>query len=123
MIFEGFLRVYKLSNVAKKGEMPKNRLILKSEHYYGDRMIGYSRQYTAMGADQRVDKLVRIWRDETIRVQDYVITEDDGEQYRIDMVQHLLDEDNLKVTDLTLYRLEDNYEIYSEEAERVLPEI
>lgn len=109
MLFDGYLTVYVLRNIAEKGAMPKYMLLQKSEHYYGERLVTYSRQYAAMGVDQRVDRLVRIWEDKTIRVQDYVII--DGQQYRIDMVQHLLDDDGLKVTDLTLYRLEDNYEI------------
>ena len=37
------------------------------------------------------------------------------EQYRIDNVQHLLDEDGLKVTDLTLYRMEQNYDLQKAE--------
>lgn len=109
MIFDGFLTVYALLNIAEKGTMPKDVLVKKSDHYFGERLVTYSRQYAAMGADQRVDRLVRVWEDKTIRVQDYVII--DGEQYRIDMVQHLLDDDGLKVSDLTLYRLEDNYEV------------
>lgn len=110
MIFEGILAVYSLQNVAEKGRMPSNKLVLKADHYYGNRTIGFTRQYTAMGVDQRVDKLVRIWQDESIFVHDIAVL-DDGFQYRIDMVQHLLDDDGLKVTDLTLYRLEENYEI------------
>jgi hypothetical protein len=39
------------------------------------------------------------------------------EQYRIDNVQHLLNDDGLKVTDLTLKRLEDLYDI--DDAEQV----
>lgn len=113
MIFDGILTVYELRNIAEKGAMPKDMLIQRSEHYFGDRLVTYSRQYAAMGADQRVDRLVRIWEDKTIRVQNYVII--DGDQYRIDMVQHLLDDDGLKVTDLTLYRLEDNYEVGTRE--------
>ena len=110
MIFEGTLAVYSLQNTAQKGRMPSNRLVFKADHYYGNRTIGFSRQYTAMGVNQRVDKLVRVWQDESIFVHDIVVL-DDGNQYRIDMVQHLLDEDGLKITDLTLYRLEENYEI------------
>ena len=32
-------------------------------------------------------------------------------QYRIDNVQHLMNDDGLKVTDLTLSRLDDLYEV------------
>jgi hypothetical protein len=66
-----------------------------------------------MGVDQRIDRLVRIWRDNAVNVHDYVLL-DDGHQYRIDMVQHLQDDDGMNVTDLTLYRWEDNYEVDAE---------
>ena len=36
---------------------------------------------------------------------------DTGEQYRIDNVQHLLDDDGLRVTDLTLRRVEQLYDV------------
>jgi hypothetical protein len=35
----------------------------------------------------------------------------EGEQYRIDNVQPTLDDDSLQVVDLTLRRLEENYDI------------
>ncbi len=112
MLYEGTVRICSLANLASKGRMPVQTLITKSEGYYGERVVGFSRQYAAMGADQRVDKLIRIWRDETIVVQDYALLDGNAEeQYRIDNVQHLLDEDGLKVTDLTLYRMGTNYAV------------
>lgn len=112
MLFEGELKIYSLQNIAPDGRMPVEALVMKSEAYYGERVVGFTRQYAAMGADQRIDKLVRIWRDETVTIHDYAILDGNStEQYRIDMVQHLLDEDGLKVTDLTLYRLEQNYSL------------
>ena len=110
MIFEGTLAICELVNTAERGLMPRYTLREKARHFYGERVIGYGRQYAAYGVNQRVDKLVRIWRDDSVNVHDYAVL-DDGHQYRIDMVQHLLDEDGLKVTDLTLYRWEDNYEV------------
>ncbi len=113
MIFEGTLTIYELVNTAERGLMPRYTLREKARHFYGERVIGYNRQYAAMGVDQRIDRLVRIWRDNTVNVHDYVLL-DDGHQYRIDMVQHLQDDDGLNVTDLTLYRWEDNYEVDAE---------
>lgn len=110
MLFEGTLRLCELQNVAEAGEMPRDRLVPVSYHYYGSRTVGYGRQYAAMGVEQRVDRLVRIWRNEDAHVRQYAIL-DDGKQYRVDMVQHMLDEDGLKVTDLTLFRLDENFDI------------
>lgn len=110
MLYEGTLRLCELQNLAEPGGMPSEKLVVVSYHYYGDRMIGYGRQYAAMGVEQQVDRLVRIWRDESAHVKQYALL-DDGKQYRVDMVQHLLDEDGLKVTDLTLFRLDDNFDV------------
>lgn len=110
MIFDGTLIICRLVNTGERGLMPQYRLQEKSRHFYGERTIGYNRQYAAFGVNQRVDKLVRIWRDNEVNVHDYVIL-DDGHQYRIDMVQHLQDDNGLNVTDLTLYRWEENYEV------------
>lgn len=115
MIFEGTLRICTLTNTAEAGEMPVEQLVIQSYHYYGDRTIGYNRQYAAIGVSQQVDRLVRIWRDDTVTVKMYAVLDDD-KQYRIDMVQHMEDEDGLKVTDLTLFRLDDNFDVVEDDA-------
>lgn len=109
MIADGTLRIYTLQNTAAAGAMPVDRLVQKysEDVYYSDRVIGFSRQYAAMGADQFISKLVRIW-DMPVEAGEYAVI--DGVQYRIDMVQRLKDEDGLKVVDLTLSKLEDRYD-------------
>lgn len=109
MIADGTLRIYTLRNVAEAGEMPVPMLVAKFPHeiYYENRVVGYNRQYAAMGADQYVSKLVRVW-ELPIEAGEYAVI--DGIQYRIDMVQHLTDEDGLKVCDLTLSKLEERYD-------------
>ncbi len=110
MIYEGKLTVYNLKNTAEKGLMPQEKLVPVCEEFYGERTIGVTRQYAALGADRRIDMLVRIWRNDDVTPGQYVIP-DDGHQYRIDLVQYNTDEDGLKVSDLTLIRLEDNYDV------------
>ena len=107
---DGVCRIYTVTDAAENGEMPNPTL-----HEYGDyewsfedRMISYSRQYAAMGVDQQIDRIIRIWRT-PVRIGDVVVIE--SEQYRIDNVQPTLDDDSLKVVDLTLRRLEANYDI------------
>ena len=106
----GTCRIYTVTDAAENGEMPNPTL-----HEYGDyewafedRMISYSRQYAAMGVDQQIDRIIRIWRT-PVRIGDVVVIGD--EQYRIDNVQPTLDDDSLQVVDLTLRRLEENYDI------------
>lgn len=113
MIYDKKLVLYSLQNTAAKGLMPKEQLVKTGEEYYGSRVIGYNRQYAALGADQRIDELVRIWRNNQVRANNYAVLED-GLQYRINFVQHLLDDDGLEVTDLTLVRLEENYDVADE---------
>ena len=110
MMDSGTCRIYTVTDAAENGEMPNPTL-----HEYGDyewsfedRMISYSRQYAAMGVDQQIDRIIRIWRT-PVRIGDVVVI--DTEQYRIDNVQPTLDDDSLQVTDLTLRRLEANYDI------------
>ncbi len=112
MIFEGLLSLYSLQNTAEKGLKPAYKLVKIGEEYYGKRVVGYNRQYAALGANQSIDKLVRIWQ-RPVRAGDYAILED-GEQYRIDFAQDLTDEDGLPVTDLTLARLEKYYDVADE---------
>ena len=64
MMDSGTCRIYTVTDAAENGEMPAPTL-----HEYGDyewafedRMISYSRQYAAMGADQQIDRIIRIWR-------------------------------------------------------------
>ena len=110
MMDSGTCRIYTVTDAAENGEMPAPTL-----HEYGDyewafedRMISYSRQYAAMGVDQQIDRIIRIWRT-PVHIGDVVVI--DGEQYRIDNVQPTLDDDSLQVVDLTLRRLEENYDI------------
>lgn len=108
---DGVLTVCVLKNVAPKGAMPREILLPVSSHYYGERTVGFARQYAAKGVSEQVDKLVRIWQNRQIRIGMYILEVDTGEQYRVDNVQHLDDEDGLRVTHLTLKRLDDLYDV------------
>ena len=109
MIADGTLKIYTLQNTAAPGAMPVDQLVLKypEDVYYSDRVVGYNRQYAAMGADQFISKLVRIW-EMPVNVGEFAVI--GNNQYRIDIVQYLRDEDGLKVCDLTLSKLEDRYD-------------
>lgn len=66
-----------------------------------------------MWVNEQVDMLVRIWSDTSIRIGMFAVLEGNV-QYRIDNVQQLFDEDGLRVTDLTLRRLDSNYDVKAE---------
>ena len=125
----GIATIYALKNTAEAGDMPKERLAVQTDrdgndliYQFEERVVGYGRQYDAKGVNERVDMLIRIWR-APVRIGMYVVLTDyegqeneAGDQYRIDNVQQLVDDDGLKVTDLTLYRLDDFYEVLAAES-------
>lgn len=110
LLDSGILRVCAVEDAAPPGGMPAERLTEKSRHWYGARTVGYGRYFAAGQASERVDMLVRIWADGTVSPLDYCVLED-GTQYRIVQVQQLTDEDGLRVTDLSLERLGEHYDI------------
>lgn len=97
------------------GAMPVEGLEEVTAADFEERTFGMNRQYLAKGVDEQIDLLVRIWRDGAVRIGMFaVVTESEYDgQYRITDVRHQLDDDNLKVTDITLMRLNQNYEIVS----------
>ena len=114
----GICTICKLTDDAEQGNMPQEKLEPQDSSFFEERSVGYNRQYAAMGVSERIDMLIRIWRNATIHIGMYaVLTEyegqenEKGDQYRIINVQHLLDDDGLKVTDLTLSRMDQLYEI------------
>lgn len=107
---DGILTIYKTGNIAKPGQMPITGLIEKDKYYFGFDDIGITRYYTALQAKQQVSAVVNVpgWGD--IAVTDICALED-GKQFRVIMRQPTLDENGLRITKLTLERLEDEYTI------------
>lgn len=119
----GIVTICTLENTAAAGDMPKSKLVplmYEDEELtwqFEERTVGMNRQYQAKGVSERVDMLIRIWR-APVRIGMYAVLTDyegqenpAGDQYRIDNVQQLIDDHGLKVTDLTLYRMEEYYEV------------
>ncbi len=118
MMDDGIIKICDLTNLAPDGDMPINQLTVLDSMYFESRTVGYNRQYAAKGVNEQVDMLVRVWRNNTVHIGMYAVltnyegqVDESGDQYRIDNVQHLLDDDGLKVTDLTLSRMDELYEI------------
>lgn len=107
---DGILEIYSVENIADRGMKPVYGLRLKSRHYYGFETVGIQRYYTAMKANSRVSDLVRIWEDRGITAEDICILED-GKQYKCIFVQHMQDEDGLRITKITLERMDEEYVI------------
>lgn len=123
MMDAGIVTICSLQDVAEHGNMPKPKLVPLTHDdeplswQFEERTVGMNRQYQAKGVSERVDMLIRIWR-APVRIGMYAVLTDyegqedpEGDQYRIDNVQQQLDDNGLKVTDLTLYRLEEQYAV------------
>lgn len=102
---DGALRVYRVENNAAQGAMPQETETLLSVHYFGFDVLGFSRYYTALQANQSISAVVNIpgWHD--ISVLDIAEMED-GRRYRIRLCQPMKDENGLDMTKLTLERVE-----------------
>lgn len=112
----GTVTLCRLVNTAEAGAMPVEVLSPVEAMYYEDRIVGYGRFYAAQGVNQQVDMVIRTWRWNAAKIGLYAVLSDsanDG-QYRVTNVQNLLDDDDLQVTDLTLERLEHNYDLATE---------
>lgn len=101
---DGILRIYETKNTAAPGDMPKEELILKSEHYFCFDVLGYNRYYTALQARQNISAVVNIPEWHEISVLDMAELED-GAKYIVRLVQPMKDENGLNITKLTLERL------------------
>lgn len=107
---DGILTIYAVENMADPGNKPIYGLKEKSKHYFGYQTKGVMRYYEAKKADSIIESVVNIpgWHD--ILATDICIIEN-GVQYRLSMVQPTLDENNLRVTNLSLERIDENYVI------------
>ena len=112
----GHILICELTNTAGKSEMPIMTLSVITEADFEERTFGMNRQYLAKGVNEQIDLMARIWRDPAVHIGMYAVLTDsdyDG-QYRITDVRHQLDDDGLKVTDITLQRLGENYDVIAD---------
>lgn len=75
-------------------------LVKKAEQPFGERTVGLQRFYSAVGVSQRADRLIEIWRDDSITTRD--ICRIGETHYLIQQCANATDEDGLLVTRLTL---------------------
>lgn len=111
---DGILTIYKTENTAAPGAKPNIELIEKDQFYFSFSTVGVTRYYTALQANRQIDCVVNIpgWTD--VSVLDICALED-GKQFRIPMVQPTLDDQGLRITKLSLERMEESYVISTSE--------
>ena len=112
MMDDGTATICKLVDIKEEGMMPRPVLRPVAVTMYENRIIGYNRMYAAKGVNQEISALIRIW-DEPVQIGDYIVisgSDMDG-QYRVDFMQPLRNYDGLRIKDLTLARVENNYDV------------
>lgn len=107
---DGILTIYSVENMAEPGKKPVYGLVEKSKHYFGYQTLGVTRYYEAKKADSIIEAVVRIPDWNNILATDICILENDV-QYRLSMVQPTTDENNLRITILSLERNGEQYAI------------
>lgn len=107
---DGVVNIYSIGNISEPGNMPKEGLTLKvGPLRYEERTVGMGRFWTAMQAQVRVERILRVPRINSISAQDIAIP-NDGNQYKIMQIQYPKDVEPPSM-DLSLERVDTDYEL------------
>jgi len=107
---DGVLEIYELKNVADIGNKPNKKLKFFSAFCFGFDAVSFNRYYVALNAKERIDTMVHIWQDRGIKAG-FICVLEDRNQYSISQIQHVLNNDGLAISRLSLTRLDENYAI------------
>lgn len=110
---DGIIKIYQLVNVAGDFEKPLYKLRKKESYYFGFDVLGINRYYTALQAKVQLSHVVNIPGWGEVDPTDIAVLED-GEQYRLPFIQPQMDDNNLRMTKLSLERINQRYE-YADE--------
>lgn len=107
----GTLTVWRGVNVTPPGGMPEMDYTHIWTSYYAERTVGVTRWYSAQQYGDRPDLLVRVPRNYGLSVGSDVVrlspfTHKDTSEYSIIQIQHIIDEDGLPATELSLQKTE-----------------
>lgn len=87
---DGFVHVYSVSDEARPGFQPIERLTEKVALKYEERRAGLQRHYEARQNQIRVERVIRVQHAGGVTSQDVVVDEH-GRSYRVDLVQFVPD--------------------------------
>ena len=88
---DGVVQIYAVTDGAQAGLLPRPVLSLRETLHYQERRLGIQRNYAAAQNQIKVERVIRVPRPlAPITSQDVAVTED-GQRYRIDLVQEVLD--------------------------------
>lgn len=106
---DGVVIICEVIDVAEPGYAPKEELLPKYKLGYAERQMGVQRYYAAQQNQIQIERVIRVQRGIAVDNQNVAITED-GHQYRIDLVQAILDV-YPPCLDITLAKIEHDYEV------------
>lgn len=113
MTNDGILGVYRLVNTADAGYMPQMQLVKLFDAYFSRQRVGVTRLYAAIGVNAQLDAVFRLWNtriEEAMPKDLYAVVE--GTQYRITLVQDVVERD---AVDITVQKIDDLFTIAEEE--------
>jgi len=105
---DGVLSVCNVENIAETGYQPKIGLTVKHRLRYEERVVGFSRYYSALQNQIEIEKVLRVPYRQGITNQDVVVLPD-CEQYSVQQVQVI--DVYPKCLDLSLSKIEQRYEV------------
>jgi len=109
---DGAVMIFKLKNIAEKGNTPLEKLMLKQVLRYKERTVGFGRYYTAKQQNVNVATVIRCQRVNGLSEKDtdvLIAVLVDGNQYKVAQVQYI-EGIHPPVMDLTLERVKQSYE-------------
>ena len=106
---DGVVTIYAVTDAAEPGRKPVEKLTAKVLLRYEEQRLGIQRFYSGRQNQVEVERVIRVPRTGKLSSQDVAVTED-GKQYRIDLVQRVMDAFP-PAEDLTLVRVTQNYEV------------
>lgn len=102
---DGILKVYSVQNTAEKGDMQKFEYNYLNSYYFAYSTVGITRHYTAKANNELIENVVKIYQDRSIKIDDVI--EIDNNFYKVVLIQHTVDEDNIKISVISLSRYEE----------------
>ena len=106
---DGVVTICAVTDAAEPGRKPVEKLKPKALLRYEEQRLGIQRFYSGRQNQVEVERVIRVPRTGKLSSQDVAVTED-GKQYRIDLVQRVMDAFP-PAEDLTLVRVTQNYEV------------
>lgn len=110
---DGVVTIYEVKDVSRPGYQPVEALVKKGVLRYEEQRLGVQRFYSAMQAQVKIERVIRVPWNPNVHSQDAAKTED-GRRYEINMVQKVM-EVWPACMDLTLVDLTEDYEVVDDE--------